>query len=164
MGPVAESLRISEIMYHPAETGRSRIDPNAEFIELTNVGAEAINLNLVRFTKGIDFTFPSVELAPGGYCLVVKDVAAFEAVYWPGLPVVGQYAGSLSNAGERIELQDAAGRVIHSFRFEDNWYKATDGAGFSLAVTDPATVDPNALGDPGSWRPSTQPGGSPGTR
>jgi hypothetical protein len=165
VGPVAESLRISEIMYHPSEISdlKSQIS-EAEYIELTNIGAETINLNLVRFTNGVDFTFPSVELAPGGYCLVVKDPAAFEARYSAGLPVAGQYDGSLSNAGERIELRDAAGTVIHDFRFEDNWYKATDGAGYSLTVTDPATVDPNALGDPSVWRPSEQPGGSPGSR
>jgi hypothetical protein len=162
VGPVAENLRISEIMYHPAETG-SPDDPNAEFIELTNIGSGAISLNLVRFTKGIDFTFPSVTLAPGGYCLVVKDRSVFETRYSGNLPVIGQYDGSLSNAGERIELRDAAGTIIHSFRFEDNWYKATDGAGFSLTVTDPASVDPNALDNPGVWEPSEQPGGSPGS-
>ena len=43
VGPVAENLRISEIMYHPIETG-SPDDPNAEFIELTNIGTETINL------------------------------------------------------------------------------------------------------------------------
>ncbi len=58
----------------------------------------------------------------------------------------GRYTGSLSNAGERIELRDAAGKVIHSFRYEDNWYKATDGAGFSLPVVDPATADHHATG------------------
>jgi hypothetical protein len=55
VGPVAESLRISEIMYHPAE------DPNAEFVELTNIGTQTINLNLVQFTRGIDYTFPALN-------------------------------------------------------------------------------------------------------
>jgi hypothetical protein len=59
-------------------------------------------------------------------------------------------------------VANAAGTVIHDFRFEDDWYKATDGAGFSLTVTDPAATDPNALGDPNVWRPSDQPGGTPG--
>ncbi len=161
VGPVAQSLRISEIMYHPADTGDPD-DPNAEYIELTNVGAETINLNLVRFTDGIDFTFPSVELAPDGYCLVVKDPAVFEARYPGALPAVGQYEGSLSNAGERIELRDAGGKVIHSFRYEDDWYSLTDGLGFSLTVEDPLTADPNAYGDKTLWRPSTEAGGSPG--
>ena len=155
VGPVAQSLRISEIMYHP-------LDPNTEFIELTNIGAETIDLHLVRFTDGVEFTFPSVELAPAGYVLVVQDRAAFETRYGPGLPVAGVYSGSLDNAGELIELRDAAGQIIHSFRYKDGWYDFTDGLGFSLTVKDPITTGPNALGQKNVWRPSTASGGSPG--
>ena len=155
VGPVAESLRISEIMYHPAE------DPNAEYIELTNAGSETINLNRVRFSKGIEYSFPSFELPPGGYCLVVKDIAAFEAAYGNTLAVLGPYAGSLNNGGEQIELLDAAGGIIQSFEYKDDWFPLTDGLGFSLTIRDAqAAVDP---GDEAAWRPSTQPGGSPGT-
>jgi CotH kinase protein/Chitobiase/beta-hexosaminidase C-terminal domain/Lamin Tail Domain len=161
VGPVAENLRISEIMYHPIETGHPD-DPNTEYIELTNVGSETIDLSLVAFTNGVDFTFPSTELAPASYALVVRDVAAFEARYGGGLPVAGQFTGRLDNAGERIELQDAAGQTIHDFRFRDGWYDLTDGEGFSLTVSEPATVDPNALSDKTAWRPSTTVGGSPG--
>ncbi len=161
VGPVAASVRISEIMYHPADAGNPN-DPNTEYVELMNIGDQAVNLNLVRFTDGIEFTFPRFDLSPAGYCLVVKDHAAFEAKYGPGLPVAGQYAGSLNNAGERIEIQDAAGRTIHGFSYRDDWYRLTDGEGFSLTVIDPYAVDPNALGEKGAWRPSTHPGGSPG--
>ncbi len=162
VGPVAESLRISEIMYHPAETGDPN-DPDAEYIELTNIGAETINLNFVGFTDGIEFAFPSFELPPAGYCLVVRDTAVFERRYGPNLPVAGQYSGALSNGGERIVLQDAGGRTIHDFEFSDSWYDATDGGGFSLTLRAPATVDPNALGNAGAWRPSASPDGSPGS-
>ena len=162
VGPVGESLRISEIMYHPADTGNPD-DPNTEFIELTNIGSAKINLNLVRFSNGVDFTFPSFDLAPNACCLVVKDTAAFAAKYGSGLPVVGQYGGSLNNAGERIELLDAAGAVIQNFRFEDNWFDITDGLGFSLTVRSPQTTDPNSYGSKGAWRPSAKAGGSPGT-
>ena len=161
VGPVAESVRISEIMYHPADTGDPG-DPNTEYIELMNVGAAAVNLGLVHFSDGIEFTFPSFRLLPAAYCLAVKDLAAFEARYGPGLPVAGQYTGSLSNAGERIELRDAAGRTIHSFTYRDDWYDSTDGDGFSLTLVDPLTVDPNALSDKAVWRLSTNAGGSPG--
>ena len=155
VGPVAEYLRISELMYHPA-------DPNAEFIELINVGDTAINLNLVTFANGVDFTFPDTPLAPGEYTLVVRDIAAFETRYGAGFNIAGQYAGSLNNAGERIELQDAAGKVIHDFAFRDDWYAITDGPGFSLTVKAPAGVDPNRLSDKSAWRPSAYVGGSPG--
>jgi hypothetical protein len=155
VGPVAESVRISEIMYHPA-------DPNAEYIEMTNIGIEAVNLNRVRFVDGIEFTFPSFRLAPGAYCLVVQDLTSFEVRYGPGLPLAGQYVGALDNAGEPIELRDAAGRTIHRFAYRDDWYAATDGEGFSLTLAAPVTTDPNSLSDKTVWRSSTNPGGSPG--
>jgi hypothetical protein len=58
VGPVVENLRITEIMYNPS-------DPNAEYVELKNIGVDPINIGLVSFTDGIDFTFPSQELAAG---------------------------------------------------------------------------------------------------
>ena len=134
----------------------------AEYIELTNVGDQAINLNLVRFTKGIDFTFSDVELAPGAFCLVVKDREAFEARYGPGLPIAGQFTGSLSDAGERIELVDALGVVIQSFSYRDDWYDITDGSGFSLTVIDPVGTSAGSWGNRSAWRPSAVSGGSPG--
>ncbi|MGE5296969.1 MAG: lamin tail domain-containing protein, partial [Solirubrobacterales bacterium] len=155
VGPVAENLRISEIQYHPAT------DPNAEFIELNNIGTETLNLNMVRFSKGIDYTFSSYELAPAGYCLLVKDPAAFEAVYGNTLAVAGQYTGSLDNSGEKIELVDAVGTVIESFKYQDDWFDLTDGEGFSLTRRDAASsADPT---NKAAWRPSAQTGGTPGT-
>ena len=161
VGPVVESLRLTELMYHPQDTGDPN-DPNTEYVELTNIGGEAINLNLVRFCDGIAFTFPGIELAPDDYILVVKDRGAFEAKYGPGLLVAGEYSGSLSNAGERIELQDAVGTTIHAFSYDDSWYKVTDGNGASLTVQDPHGTDPNDWSDGAAWRPSTASGGSPG--
>ncbi len=139
VGPVAESLRVSELMYHPAETG-SPDDPNTEYVELVNIGSETIDLNLVKFTDGIEFVFPRVELAPGGHVLVVKDVTAFEAKYGSGLLIAGQYTGSLNNGGERLGLHDAAGAIIHDFSYRDDWHDGTDGDGFSLTIVDPAAT------------------------
>jgi hypothetical protein len=164
VGPVAESLRVSEIMYHPAQSGNPD-DPNTEYLELTNVGTQTINLNLVHFTQGIEYTFPSFELPAGGYCLIVKDLAAWvetQNLASLRLPVVGRYAGSLNNGGERIELVDAAGQVIQSLEYQDNWYDITDGRGFSLTVKDPPGADANSLSSKSFWRPSAQVGGSPG--
>ncbi len=162
IGPVVEELRITEIMYHPQDTNDPH-DPNEEFIELQNIGIETINLNLVRFTNGIDFTFPSLELAAGEYVLVVKNLAAFYAQYptFSGI-IAGEYAGSLANGGERIELQDTAGQTILNFRYRDGWYDITDGMGFSLTVKDPVNTEPNAWDDKSTWRPSANIGGSPG--
>ncbi len=161
VGPVAESLRISEIMYHPQDAGDPD-DPNAEFIELTNVGDETIHLNRVRLCDGVEFTFGDLSLAPGGFLLVVKDRSVFEARYGTGLPVAGEYAGSLSNAGERLELQDALGVTIQAVAYSDEWYRATDGVGYSLIAEDPQGTDADGWSDAAAWRPSAEPGGSPG--
>jgi len=161
VGPVAESLRISEIMYHPADLGGAD-DPNVEYIELTNVGPVAINLRLVEFTNGVSFTFPDLELAPQTHTLIVRDLAAFEDRYGSDLPVAGVYEGSLSNAGERLELRDAAGAVIQDLRYSDDWYDLTDGGGFSLTLRNPASGDLSVGLPQDAWRPSAMVGGSPG--
>ena len=160
VGPVAENLRITEIMYHPQALDAG--EPNEEFIELTNIGAETINLNLVRFTNGIDVTFPDLELAPGEYVLVVQDVTAFEARYGNHINVAGQYSGSLNNAGERITLEDAIGRTILDFSYRDGWRSLTDGQGFSLTLIDPANPDLGSWDEKDAWRASTYLDGSPG--
>ena len=155
VGPVAENLRITEIMYNS-------IEPNEEFIELQNIGTETINLNLVSFTNGIDFTFGYIELAADEYIVVVGNQNVFTARYGDNVNVAGQYSGRLNNAGERIELQDAIGRTILDFRYENGWRSITDGEGFSLTIIDAANPDPNSWDEKDSWRPSAYAGGSPG--
>jgi hypothetical protein len=162
VGPVAQSLRVSEIMYHPSD-GDGSADRDSEYIELTNVGTATVDLGLVRFTDGIDFVFPDFELAPGTYCLVVADRVTFETEYGPDLPVVGQYEGRLSNGGERIELVDALGATIQHFAYEDGWFDTTDGGGCSLTIIDPANPDLQAWSETDAWQPSSAVGGSPGT-
>jgi hypothetical protein len=91
----------------------------------------------------------------------VREQAAFEALYGLGLPVVGDYQpNNLSNDGERIELRDAVGNVIHDFTFSDAWYPATDGGGYSLAVRDEnaGVADWNTAE---GWGISGDPGGNP---
>lgn len=158
---LTDKLRISEIMYHPAETGDPN-DPKREFIEVTNIGASTIDLFGVDFDNGVDFTFPRMNLAPGEHTVVVGELAAFEAKYGTGINIAGQYTGSLQNRGERIRLADALGRTILDFRYEDNWRPTTDGGGFSLTIIDASNPSPASWGLKDSWRASAQQGGSPG--
>jgi hypothetical protein len=158
VGPVVESLRITEIMYNPA-------DLNAEYIELQNIGVDPINIGLVSFTNGIDFTFPSHELAAGDYVLVAEDPTTLAAVapsIPPSVEILGPYTGLFGNGGEKIELVDAIGRTILEFNYKDGWYEITDGIGFSLTIKDPTSGDLNSWDEKAGWRPSASIGGSPG--
>ncbi len=155
VGPVAESLRITEIMYNPP-------DANEEFIELRNIGAETINLNLVSFIDGIDFTFPSTDLEAGANVVVARDPDAFRDKYGSTVNVAGRYAGRLSNGGERIILADAAGQIILDFDYEDSWRPIADGEGFSLTAIDPSNPDSYAWNEKDFWRAGAYVGGSPG--
>lgn len=162
VGPVSDGLRITEIMYHPAIAGAGgAVDPNREFIELTNVASQSINLALVRFNQGIDFTFPSLDLAAGQTVVVVADKAAFQTAYGKTVTVAGVYTGSLANSGERLGLLDPIGRSLADFRYGDDWLSQTDGGGYSLVVRDPK-ADPGGLGEASHWQCSTAVGGSPG--
>ena len=162
IGPVKENLRITELMYHPADTNEPD-DPNEEFIELTNIGSETLNLNLVCFTNGIHFTFPGIGLPAGEYVIVVKDFAAFSSQYpdFSGV-IAGQYTGSLANNGERIRLEDAIGQTILDFKYSDNWRDITDGDGFSLTIINPAKADLSSWSEKDAWRASALYSGSPG--
>lgn len=162
-------LRVSELMYHPAEPSPAEvaagyIDKNGfEFAELVNIGPAAIPLEGVKFTEGVQFDFTGAwigTLPPGGRVLIVNDQNAFEFRYGPGLPVAGQYDGQLDNAGERIRLENSFGNVIQEFTYGDGspWPSEADGAGPSLEALN-LEADPSA---PENWRASQAPGGSPG--
>jgi hypothetical protein len=160
-------LRITEIMYHPAPAapGDTNSAENFEYIELRNIGSSPLSLAGVKFVNGIDFNFSAgtvTTLASGASVLVVKHLAAFTARYGGARPVAGEYAGSLQNDGDRLQLLDASNEEIHDFRYNNAWYPVTDGLGFSLVVVD-EQAEPDRWADPSHWRPSAMPGGNPGT-
>jgi hypothetical protein len=151
------SLRITEIMYNP--TGGTEF----EYLELQNIGTSAIDLADVSLGEGVDFVFPSTMLASGAHVLVVNDVAQFTSVHGPGLPVLGEFAGNLSNGGERLTLASATAGLIQDFEFDDAWHPLTDGPGRSLVIRDPAG-DKALWGDSAGWRASAAGGGTPGVQ
>ena len=56
-------LRITEMMYHPADPnpGSPYNDEDFEYIELKNIGPNILDLNSVKFTDGIIYNFPSAS-------------------------------------------------------------------------------------------------------
>ncbi|TSA56219.1 MAG: hypothetical protein D4R45_01135 [Planctomycetaceae bacterium] len=159
-------LRITELMYHPAQAGIYN-EEEYEFIELQNIGTRSVLLDEVKLTDGIYYQFASggnLSLAPGDYIVLVKNRAAFAWRYQTnGINIApGAYTGSLSNAGERIKLEDRTNSTILEFSYDDDWYTVTDGQGFSLTIIDQTDPDLDSWDKKESWRPSAYSDGSPG--
>ncbi|MCA9259013.1 MAG: lamin tail domain-containing protein, partial [Planctomycetales bacterium] len=170
-GPTSDSpsyrVLINEIMYHPDSLSEAE-----EYIELFNDGNATVDLAGWQFTAGVEFEFPAgATLAPGGYLVVAADVAAFSAKY-PQVDlgaVYGDWAGSLSNGSESIELSDASGARVDRVVYADEgdwaqrvrgpndqghfgwqWFAAHDAGGSSLELQQPGMT--NDLGQ--NWASS----------
>lgn len=157
----ASNLVISKIHYNPA----SATDLE-EFIEVMNISAVPVDLTNCYFTNGIEFTFPDAYiLGAGARCLIVRDLAAFQAAY-PTVPA-GQIAGvftsgALNNGGESLAFLDTHDDEIQSFEYDNNgqWPEAADGLGPCLVLINPA-LNPDPA-QPENWRASVAAGGTPG--
>jgi hypothetical protein len=169
---IAPDIRITEIMYNPSDPTQDEIDQgyadndDFEYIEIKNISTtQTLPLWGLRFSNGIRYTFDNVWIDPGEYAVVARNVAAFNYRY-PGFSgtVLGPFDDgmSLSNSGEKIELDAPVGGIIHEFTYKDGWYGHTDGDGFSLTVRDASASDLTLWDRAEGWRASTAPGGTPG--
>lgn len=170
--PAPETLKISEIHYHPAAPTAEELAAGFdnrrafEFIEIYNSGAEAMDLSGVGFVDGIRFSFSNgglASLAPGMTALVVANREAFEMRYGSGLPVAGVFeGGQLANDGETVTLALLSGAVLHEVTYDDAapWPTAADGDGYSLELANP--MDGPGATEPDGWRTGAEPGGTPG--
>jgi hypothetical protein len=155
-------LVVSELMYHPPGDGL------AEYIELMNISPlVTLDLSGIHFSQGIEFSFtnsPMKTLAPGSRALIVRDLAAFQAIYGSNLPVAGVFTNNtaLDNHSEHLKLDDANNQTIVEFTYSDTapWPSAPDGLGYSLTLIAPEMKPDPAL--PTSWRASAHLRGSPG--
>ena len=148
--PVA--VVINEIMFDPVSG-----DDNDEFIELHNRSAGTVNVGGWRLRDAVSYNIPvDTFIAPGGYLVIAKNAARLRARY-PGLGALnclGDFSGSLSKGGERIELNfpdtlvstNALGQpktnTIHiavdevRYGSDGRWGKWAAGGGSSLELRD----------------------------
>lgn len=138
---------INEIMYHPISG-----DDRDEFVELHNRSLTPADISGWRFEDGIEFAFPAgTVIAPGGCLAVARDVDRLRSRY-PALDdqnAVGNYAGSLSDRGERLALARPldprspgngwvqVDEVVYGDG--DDWGRWADGGGSSLELADPSS-------------------------
>lgn len=169
--PLKESLRITEVQYHPADPTPTELafaagleSADFEFIELQNTGSVAIDLTNVRFARGVDLVFEPQSLAAGEYAVVVRNLEAFRIRYGNAPRVLGTFTSStLANQGERIELVTADGATIVDLTYDDQspWPGEADGAGPSLELIHAAVLPLGETSDGRFWRASVA-DGSPG--
>ena len=138
-----DEIVINEIMYHPPlrfETngGPPQAWPES-WVELYNRSSNTVDLTGWTLEGGIRYNFsPGQTIPPGGY-LVVAEEATFLRTLYPGVPVVGNFAGRLSRRGERLVLRDASGNPADEVCYYDrgHWPEYADGGGSSLELRDP---------------------------
>src|SRR5687767_2805525 len=96
---------INEISYNPPESGNDSL----EYIEIYNAGGVQVDLAGWHFTRGVEDTFPAVQLKPGEYFVTAINAGAMMNVFHVA---VHQWSeGALNNGGEQIVLVDAQGNV-----------------------------------------------------
>lgn len=157
------NLKVSEIHYHPKDivVDSDTIDgKDLEFLELKNVGSNAIDLSRIRIDSAINYQVPeNTLLPPGGFYVVASKPETFYGLY--GQYPDGNYRGHFSNSGERVVIIDPHDNLLCSFLYDDKspWPESADGEGYSLV-----SYYTNADGDPADplyWRSSYRIDGSP---
>jgi hypothetical protein len=161
-----KSLRITEIMYNPAEGG-SFSGQQYEFIELKNVGTASLKLDGAKLIGDISYTFQTgrnLMLAANACIVIPRNQSAFTARYGSSVNLApGTYTGGLPNSGGKIELQDRTNSTILEFKYDDVWYPTTDGQGYSLTIQNAANTNLDSWSSKDAWRASPQKNGSPGS-
>ena len=75
---------------------------------------------------------------------------------WPAVAskIIGNFTGSISGKGEKIELDDAFGNPVNAVNFAEggNWPAAANGGGSSLELRDPRSDN----SQPGAWAASNE--------
>lgn len=163
---------ISEIMYHPASENVLE-----EYIELYNKGTTAVNLLDWKISAGVQYSFPEVILPADSYIVVAADVTTFANRYPSVSSLLGNWVGTLSDSGEKIELTDSLTKPVDSVRYADDgdwgertvgpldngyrgwmWQAEHDGGGRSLEL-----INPVLSNNPGqNWNASLDSNGTPG--
>ena len=133
-----EEIVISEIAYNPSAPLPTSPDSDNQWIEIANRGTTAVDLTGWDFGDGISFEFPAGTILAGGeHACIARDVTAFSAAY-PLARLLGQFDGSLSRNGERLQLRDDEKNPADEVRYFDGgrWPDAADSGSSTLELRD----------------------------
>lgn len=144
--------------------------PAAEYVELLNRSGSTVSLQ--GWTLSDQTTSGSIQgnfqLEPGAF--VILCASSNLALFQPFGSTVGVTRfPTLDNAGDILQLKDAAGQTIHALAYTTSWYREDfkQNGGWSLEMIDTSQpcLDVRAEDFSRNWSASADPaGGSPGKR
>jgi regulation of enolase protein 1 (concanavalin A-like superfamily) len=170
--PRQNEVVINEIMFHPISG-----DDDDQFVELFNRTGHAVDLGGWELSDGVSFLFPSNTILQANSYLVLARNAAHLRTNYANLNAancLGDFAGRLSHAGERLALTmpdtivstNSHGvistNLVHidvsevTYGTGGRWGQWSDGGGSSLEMIDPNS-DPRLASN---WRDSNEAGKS----
>ena len=162
-------LSLTEIHYNPAEASPSEAaagfeNDDFEYLELTNLGSEPLDLSNVRFVEGVDAAFSTgTSLPAGASAVLARNTNAFAMRHGSSILVAASFEKDhLRNEGERIRLVYGVNTTLVDFAYQNTppWPEQANGRGSSLELVDPQTRPDPA--NPANWRASAGSGGTPG--
>ena len=115
----------NEVMYHPAGGNE-----DLEWIEIYNHNAIGVDMSNWILDGGVHMTFPKGTLIQAGQFLVAAANPTLLAASTGLNGILGPYSGHLSNGGEKILLDNNAGRLMDEVNYSDSgkWPLAADGS------------------------------------
>ncbi len=154
----SSSVIITEIMYDP-----SGIDTKHEWVELKNLGAEAMEIkggagaDSWRFFDGSNHTFAtSTILSAGEYLILAQDDAIFLSDHPSFSGKVIKSSFDLGNTSSSIALRVGSGGALWSeIHYESSWGAAGNGKSLEKKNLAGANTSDN-------WQESFTMGGTPG--
>ena len=112
------TLRISEIMSDPSQTGR---DAAFEWVELVNTGSEPVDLAGWQIGDGTSSqTLPSLVVPAGGYVVMTGSSVLLPDGVLALIPPSGQIGNGLGNTGDLLKLVAPNGAVVDEVSYGDN--------------------------------------------
>jgi hypothetical protein len=108
--PVPTAFPERSVLFSEIAWAGTRASSSDEWMELFNPGPDAIDLTGWRLSDGGDIHIAlSGAILPGGFFLLERT----DDMTVSDVPADQIYSGSLSNQGERLELTDPSGAIIH---------------------------------------------------
>ncbi len=146
------NVKMTEILYN--QPGNDSL----EFIEITNLDANPINIGGWKFSEGPSGLFPTnLTIAPHQYLVFAKYPQSVDA-FFNITSIPWDATAGLNNAGEKISITNSLDVVIDSVTYGINlpWDTLANGHGYSLTLCNEAAD--NDL--PQSWTHSLDSAGS----